>query len=103
MNSPPFDFQKRAREAMLAEHFEPDFPAAALAEARSASAPAPTPAGLKDLRSLLWSSIDNTESATSIKSNGQKPCPATGFVSSWASPTSPPLSPSVRRAMRTPG
>ena len=39
---------------------EPDFPAAALAEASSARATAPD--GVRDLRSLPWSSIDNDES-----------------------------------------
>ena len=39
---------------------EPDFPAAALAEASAARATAPD--GVRDLRNLPWSSIDNDES-----------------------------------------
>src|SRR5581483_3948887 len=61
MPKPTFDFQRRAREAMLAEKFEPDFPDAALQEADAAK-PAPTPTGAVDLRALLWSSIDNADS-----------------------------------------
>ena len=45
----------------MREHgLDPDFAKAALAEAASASAPPPE--GLRDLRALLWSSIDNDES-----------------------------------------
>src|SRR6188508_1131672 len=49
-----------ARRAMQQYGLEPDFPAAALTEASSARAA--TPDGVRDLRSLLWSSIDNDES-----------------------------------------
>jgi len=49
-----------ARRAMEQYGLEPDFPAAALAEASSARATAPD--GVRDLRNLLWSSIDNDES-----------------------------------------
>ena len=49
-----------ARRAMLDAGFEPDFPQAAIAESAGA---APVGAnGLRDLRALLWSSIDNDES-----------------------------------------
>jgi VacB/RNase II family 3'-5' exoribonuclease len=49
---------------MLERGLDPDFPAAALSEAARAHA-APTnsrPSGLRDLRSLLWCSIDNDDS-----------------------------------------
>ena len=49
-----------ARRAMTQYGLEPDFPAAALAEATAARASAPD--GVRDLRHLPWSSIDNDES-----------------------------------------
>jgi exoribonuclease-2 len=49
-----------ARRAMQQYGLEPDFPAAALTEASSARATAPD--GVRDLRNLPWSSIDNDES-----------------------------------------
>jgi exoribonuclease-2 len=49
-----------AARAMRDYGLEPDFPAAALAEATSAR-PVPFD-GIRDLRNLLWSSIDNDES-----------------------------------------
>jgi exoribonuclease-2 len=64
MNAPThhFDFQRSAREEMLREGFQPDFPPPVIAET-NAFGPAPTlEAGAQDLRHLLWSSIDNTES-----------------------------------------
>ena len=57
-----FDFASRAREAMIAEGFKPDFPPQALAEAAAASPAAIAPGGAGDLRGLLWSSIDNADS-----------------------------------------
>ncbi len=42
--------------------FEAEFPAAAVQQLAALSAPAPIPAGIKDLRRLLWSSIDNATS-----------------------------------------
>jgi exoribonuclease-2 len=63
--SPPpvkFDFQRAAREEMIREGFQPDFPPPVLAEVRSfAAAPVQNDSG-RDLRGLLWSSIDNTDS-----------------------------------------
>jgi VacB/RNase II family 3'-5' exoribonuclease len=48
---------------MLAHGLVPDFSPAVLAEATAASAPASEPgADIQDLRSLLWSSIDNDDS-----------------------------------------
>jgi len=61
-NSPNFNFQQRAREAMIADHFQPDFPPDAVAEAKAATAADLSSAGRTDLRGLLWSSIDNTTS-----------------------------------------
>ena len=49
-----------ARRAMQQYGLEPDFPTAALTEASSARATAPD--GVRDLRNLPWSSIDNDES-----------------------------------------
>jgi exoribonuclease-2 len=49
-----------ARRAMQQYGLEPDFPAAALTAASSARATAPD--GVRDLRNLPWSSIDNDES-----------------------------------------
>src|SRR5579871_6505993 len=54
-----------AREVMVARGFTPDFPPAVLAEVaalpKDAPALAPSPS-IKDLRGLLWSSIDNDTS-----------------------------------------
>lgn len=47
---------------MLDRGLEPDFPPAAQAEAAHLDAPAVPPAGTRDLRQLLWSSIDNDDS-----------------------------------------
>jgi VacB/RNase II family 3'-5' exoribonuclease len=52
-----------ARQEMQRRGLEPDFPAAALAEAEHLAAPgAPFDAGVRDLRNLLWCSIDNDDS-----------------------------------------
>ncbi len=58
------DLLKRvARQAMLDRGLLPEFSAAALDQARSITAPAvPAVPQLRDLRSLLWASIDNDES-----------------------------------------
>ncbi len=64
--SPPADFRSLARKAMLDAGFAPDFPPEVLSEASRAAAAVPGPPGVgaavPDLRSLLWSSIDNRES-----------------------------------------
>ena len=63
MSSPPakFDFLRAAREEVIREGFQPDFPPAVLNEVRSFTA-APADHAGRDLRGLLWSSIDNTDS-----------------------------------------
>jgi exoribonuclease-2 len=55
--------QQIARRVMVARGLDPDFPPAALAELAAIHGPAtrPTPA-TRDLRSLLWCSIDNDDS-----------------------------------------
>ena len=61
-----FDLGAMAHQEMLAEGFHPDFPPAVLQQvktlqAQSAASPA-TNGQVRDLRSLLWSSIDNDTS-----------------------------------------
>jgi VacB/RNase II family 3'-5' exoribonuclease len=60
-----FDLQAAARQVMLENGFEPDFPppvAEQLAQLKAAP-PQTAPAGdVRDLRNLLWSSIDNDTS-----------------------------------------
>src|SRR5271166_1256568 len=52
-----------ARKAMLARGLFPDFSSAALAQARSITAPASAGGPqIRDLRALLWASIDNDDS-----------------------------------------
>ncbi len=52
-----------ARQEMLQRGLEPDFPAPALAEVERLAAPeAPFEAAVRDLRDLLWCSIDNDDS-----------------------------------------
>jgi len=63
----PFDLKEAARREMIREGFEPDFPPAVLGEV-SAMGDAGARAAMakggaeRDLRDLLWSSIDNPES-----------------------------------------
>ena len=54
------ELERIARNAMVAHGLEPDFPAAARGQLARLGEPNAT--GLKDLRSLPWSSIDNDES-----------------------------------------
>jgi len=52
-----------ARNTMIHEGFEPDFPPAAMAEVAKINPNSPLARpGVRDLRDLLWSSIDNVES-----------------------------------------
>src|SRR5271168_4931439 len=65
MSNNHFDLGAMAHQEMLAEGFHPDFPAAVLQQVKALQAqPAATNAvtGARDLRSLLWSSIDNDSS-----------------------------------------
>jgi exoribonuclease-2 len=57
-----FDLHAAARRILLAAQFEPDIDAAAHKQLDALTAPAPTPAGVRDLRQQPRSSIDNTES-----------------------------------------
>jgi len=57
-----FDFQRQARQEMIREGFEPDFPPPVINEANALHAAAGLDGALRDLRELTWSSIDNTES-----------------------------------------
>ena len=57
------DLHEIARRAMRERGLTPDFPKSALEQLGTISAPAPAKAdGLRDLRSLLWASIDNDDS-----------------------------------------
>ena len=62
-SSPPHDLRTLARQVMLEAGFAPDVPPAAVAEA-AALDPARIAAAAqrRDLRGLLWSSIDNADS-----------------------------------------
>ncbi|HEY3857673.1 MAG TPA: RNB domain-containing ribonuclease [Verrucomicrobiae bacterium] len=63
-HSGKFDFNRIAREEVIREGFQPDFPPKVTSEV-AVMQPAPVQsadASMSDLRSLLWSSIDNTES-----------------------------------------
>ena len=64
MTNAPLDLKARAHQAMLDAKFHPDFPPEVLREAQSSKSAAPNISAPKvqDLRSLLWSSIDNDSS-----------------------------------------
>jgi VacB/RNase II family 3'-5' exoribonuclease len=51
-----------ARQAMIDRGLQPDFPSAAQEQVAALRGPAPAPSGLRDLRALLWCSIDNDDS-----------------------------------------
>src|SRR6516225_4705893 len=60
-----FDIQAATKQVMLDNGFEPDFPAAALQQLTEINSKPPQVAAgkeIRDLRSLLWSSIDNDTS-----------------------------------------
>src|SRR4029078_7095343 len=57
-----FDIHAAARRVLLAAKCEPDINQAAHKQLDALTSPAPMPAGVRDLRQLPWSSIDNTES-----------------------------------------
>jgi exoribonuclease-2 len=57
------DLKRIAHDAMVQHGLEPDFPPAVLAQVQTiTAAPSATGAGVRDLRSLLWCSIDNDDS-----------------------------------------
>jgi VacB/RNase II family 3'-5' exoribonuclease len=60
----PFNLSARAHQAMIDAGFVPDFPPEAMRQLQAIEAKPPpaTSPEIRDLRSLLWSSIDNTES-----------------------------------------
>ncbi|EEF60974.1 ribonuclease catalytic domain-containing protein [Pedosphaera parvula] len=64
MSNPSFDLKARAHQAMIEAGFQPDFTLQIANEIQSLrqTQNQPSVKPLKDLRSLLWSSIDNTES-----------------------------------------
>ena len=64
MTNAPIDLKARAHQAMLEAGFRPDFPAEVLHEVQLLKQGAPKGNGpaVRDLRSLLWSSIDNDSS-----------------------------------------
>jgi len=66
MSNNHFDLGSMAHQEMLAQGFHPDFPAAVMQQVKALQAqPAATPATneqVRDLRSMLWSSIDNDTS-----------------------------------------
>jgi VacB/RNase II family 3'-5' exoribonuclease len=62
MSAPRFDLVHGARQAMLDAGFAPEIPPAALREAGVLGPANVTAHGLRDLRELPWSSIDNDES-----------------------------------------
>src|SRR3989442_15502935 len=64
MSHTGFDLAAAARQEMIAEGFDPDFPPGVQMELSAlASRPAPASGGdVKDLRFSLWSSIDNDSS-----------------------------------------
>jgi VacB/RNase II family 3'-5' exoribonuclease len=57
-----FDFARRSREELIHEGFLADFPTVVISEANAAHAASIQSDAAGDLRALLWSSIDNTES-----------------------------------------
>lgn len=64
MPHPDFDLRAAARQEMIREGFDPDFPPGTDAQLASIKARVTTipEAGIRDLRPLLWSSIDNDTS-----------------------------------------
>src|SRR5436309_12896928 len=62
MMTAPVDLKARARQAMLDAGFHPDFPPEVSREIQQASQTQNSGPAIQDLRSLLWSSIDNDES-----------------------------------------
>ncbi|MFZ0662316.1 MAG: RNB domain-containing ribonuclease [Acidobacteriaceae bacterium] len=62
-SSAPFNLEAAARQSMIDHGFEPEYPAAVQQEVAELELhPPQKPAGIEDLRNLLWSSIDNDTS-----------------------------------------
>lgn len=60
---PPFNLEAAARQSMIDHGFQPDYPPEVKQEIAYLKAhPPQVPAGISDLRHLLWSSIDNDTS-----------------------------------------
>src|SRR5512132_1277943 len=65
LSTPPAQtLRSAAVAAMVQNGFEPEFSPAVMREVRSLDDPSdnPLPAGCRDMRALLWSSVDNRES-----------------------------------------
>ena len=64
MTLPPLNLRQTAAEVMVKNGFEPGFSPEAIREVERLSEPAASsaPAGIRDLRALPWTSIDNRES-----------------------------------------
>jgi VacB/RNase II family 3'-5' exoribonuclease len=64
MTQPAFDLRAAAHQEMLAQGFQPDFSPQAVQQVKALEAQKPVATGddVRDLRSLLWSSIDNDTS-----------------------------------------
>ncbi len=64
MTNAPFDLKARAHQAMMEAGFHPDFPPEVILEAQTSKHNGEKLAGpgIRDLRCLLWSSIDNDNS-----------------------------------------
>jgi hypothetical protein len=57
-----FDFRGKARSEMIRHGFKPDFSPQVMAEVNAINAAATGAGNCRDLRQLLWSSIDNNDS-----------------------------------------
>lgn len=64
MTVPPVNLRATAKQVMEENGFEAGFSAAVIAEVQQIHEPSPTslPSGIRDLRNLPWTSIDNRES-----------------------------------------
>src|SRR5664279_2125172 len=62
MSTVPFDLKARAHQAMLEAGFQPDFPPEVVRELQAPQPASVFGAAARDLRALLWSSIDNDSS-----------------------------------------
>ena len=80
--------QRIARRAMLEKGLVPDFPPQVLAELDAIHEPATrTDGSTRDLRNLLWCSIDNDDSRDLDQLTLPKPCPTGPPRSWWPLPT----------------